>query len=218
MVTISHLVKKIIKDKPFLQEALSKKIISYGNLAEQLKPKIEEELEKKVKHSAIVMALRRYSDELKAHKAVKKFDYSSEIVMKTNICDFAVVKSNTLLTKLKSLYSLVDFDKGDVLNIILGNYEVSIVISEKYKDKLTMFLKGEKILNKETNLVALAISFSGDFFNTPGVIFSVVRRLAWENINIFEIVSTMTELTLIIPKKDSMRAYDALQDLIGSNK
>lgn len=217
MVTISHLVKKIVKDKPFLQEALGQKIISYGNLAEQLKPKIEEELEKEIKHSAVVMALRRYADELeKDNINLKPFDYNSELVMKTNICDFTVLKSRTLLTKLKSLYSLVDFERGDILNIVLGNYEVSIVINEKYTDKLIKFLKGEKILNKEYDLTALSINFKGgDFLHTPGVIFTIVRRLAWDNINIFEVVSTKTELTLILKQRDSVRAYETLQELIS---
>ncbi len=216
MVTISHIVKKIIKDKPFLEEALSQKLVSYGNLAEQIKTKIEEELEKTVKHSAVVMALRRYADEIKGTETkIAKFDYSSEIVIKTNICDFTVVKSQTLLAKLKQLYSMVDFSRGDILNIVLGNYEISIIMSDKYKDKLIAFLKGEKIINKEFNLVTLTFSFtSGDFVHTPGVIFTVIRKLAWENINIYDVVSTKTELTLILSKKDSIKAYDSLHELV----
>ena len=216
MVTISHLVKKIVNEKPFLQEALAQKIISYGNLAEQLTPKIEEDLGKKIKHSAAVMALRRYSDELKdMHEKVKPFDYRSEIVMKTNICDINVVKSPKLMTKLNKLYGFVDFEKGDILNVIIGNFEISIVTNERYKDKVIQFLKGEKIVKKESNLVALTIRFgSSEFFNTPGVVFTIIRKLAWENINIYEIVSTMTELTLILDKKNSMKAYDGLQSLM----
>ena len=78
------------------------------------------------------------------------------------------------------------------------------------------FLKGEKILSKEFDLVALTIIFrSKAFFDTPGVIFAAIRKLAWEQINLFEIVSTMTELTFILGKKDSMRAYNALQEMVG---
>ena len=80
MVTVSHLVKNIIKSKPFLQEALRQRIISYGNLAEQLKPKIDAELDKDIKHSAIVMALRRYGDELQdKQEYMKKFNYSVKL-------------------------------------------------------------------------------------------------------------------------------------------
>jgi len=219
MVTVSHIVKKIIREKPYIEEAMRRSIISYGNLAEEIIGKIEAELNREVKHSAVVMALRRYAESLNERfEALRDFDYSSEIVLKTNICDFNVIKSNTLLSKLKSVYEMVDFDKGDTLSIILGNYEVSIILTEKYIERLEKFLKGEKILNKETGLVALSIGFKGDFFHTPGVIFTVVRRLAWDDINIYEIISTMTELTLILHKKDSMRAYESLQDVIGVKK
>ena len=217
MVTVSHLVKKIVSENTFLLEAMCKNLISYGNLAEQLKPEIERELQKKVKESAIIMALRRYEEELQDFdKKIKKFKFQGEIIVRTNIIDFNIVKSSNLLNKIKNLYSLVNFGKGDTLNIILGSNEVSIVTNEKYKDKLPNFLKGEKILNKEFDLVALTIVFEGkNFLTTPGVIFTAIRRLAWEQINIYEIVSTMTELTFILGKKDSMKAYNALQGLVG---
>ena len=83
-------------------------------------------------------------------------------------------------------------------------------------EKLAKFLSGEKIFNKEQGLVALTIVFtSDDFLHTPGIIFNAVRKLAWDNINIYEIVSTMTELTFILNKKDSMKAYDVLQEMVG---
>ena len=216
MVTISHLVKKAVSGNSFLLEAMSKDLISHGNLAEQLKPEIETELGKKVKESAIVMALRRYSEELKGYdKKIRKFKFRGEIIMRTNIMDLNVIKSDNLLNKIKNLYSLVDFTKGGTLNIILGNNEISIVANEKFKQKLTSFLKGEKILNKEFNLIALTIIFEGkNFLTTPGIVFTAIRKLAWESVNIYEIVSTMTELTFIISKKDSMKAYNSLQELI----
>ena len=217
MVTVSHLVKKAVAENSFLLEAMGKELISHGNLAEQLKPGIEKELGKKVKESAIVMALRRYEEELRGFdRRIRKFDFKGEIILKTNVIDFNVVKSQSLLTKIKNLYSLVDFEKGELLNIIMGNNEISIITNEKNMDKLSAFLKGEKIIKKEYGLVALAIVFSGrDFFDTPGVIFTAVRRLAWEQINIYEIVSTMTELTFILSNKDSMKAYNVLHQLFS---
>lgn len=213
MVTISHIVKKLTENKPFLLESLGKGIISYGNLAEELKPKIEKELGKNVKESAIIMALRRYSEELNEKYSLKDFNFSSEVIMKTNICDINLIKTPSLLAKIKSLYNMVNLERGDFLEIIIGNNEVSIAISEKHKDKVLSVLKGEKILNKEFDLVALTIVFSEDFIYTPGIIFQVIRKLVWENINILEIISTLTELTFIISKKDSIKSYEVLQEL-----
>ena len=217
MVTVSHIVKKIVSEQAFVEEGLAEGIISVGNLAEQIQPKIEKELNKKIKIPAVVMALRRYADEIAEHrKKTGKFDYAGEILMKTNICDVNFVKSHTLMAKLKTIHNLVNFERGDTLNVIIGNNEVSIVINEKYMEKLLKFMPGEKVLNKEQELVALTIIFtSDDFIHTPGIIFNAVRKLAWENINIYEIVSTMTELTFILNKKDSMKAYDVLSEMVG---
>lgn len=215
MVTTAHLVGKIIGSRPVLHDAIEEGIISYGNLAEQLLPEIEEELNKKVKHSAVVMALRRYAEKIKTTQPRPKFDYNSEIIMKTNLCDISIRKSPSLFSKLKKIYSIVDYEKGDVLNIIHGNYEVSIVSNMRYLEKIKKELKGEKILNTEHDLVSLSLNFSGDFLHTPGIISTAARKLNWENVNIYELVSTLTELTFIVSKKDSAKGYAALQRLVS---
>lgn len=214
MVTISHLVKKYVNDRPLLTEALSQEIINFANLAEKLQPLIEKELEKKIKTSAIIMALRRYSEELTEAAPFKKFNFESEIIMKTNLWDIAIVKSPTAIDKIKKIYHIVDLEKGDTLNIIQGNYEITIVISQKYKKKIKEILSSEKILNIQENLVSLTLSYSKDFFYTPGILATITRKLAWENINVFENISTMTELIFIISNKDATKAYNSLQTLI----
>ena len=216
MVTVSHIVKKIVSGQPFVEEGLGEGIISVANLAEKMQPKIEEEVGKKINLPAVVMALRRFAEDIsKQRRAAKKFDYTGELLMKTNIADFTFVKTHTLLAKLRTIHNLVDFERGDTLNIILGNNEVSIIINEKHISELDKFLSGEKIINREKDCVSLTIVFTkDDFTHTPGIIFNAVRKLAWNNINIYEIVSTMTELTFILHKKDSMRAYDVLQEMV----
>lgn len=216
MVTVSLIVKKIVGGQPFVEEALSNGIISIANLAENLLPSIEKEMGKKIRLPAVVMALRRYSEEISGHRRHLKFDYSGELIIKTSICDFTVAKTTALMAKLKTIHSLVNLERGDTLNVIIGNNEVSMIISDKYGEKLKDFLSGEKILNKEQNLVSLTIIFKSEkFTDTPGVIFNIIRKLAWENVNIYEIVSTMTELTFILSNKDSMKAYNVLQELVS---
>ena len=218
MVMISHIVNKIVNDKIFLLEPMRRGIIAYGSLAEQIKPEVEEELGKKVKNHAIVMALRRYAETLSVEHKDIIFDYSSEIILKTDICDIAMLRSPTLLNKLKKLYDVVDFEKGDILNMIHGQREVSVVTNERYREKLLHLLKGEKILNIEKNLVSLTLTYSKEFLYTPGVIFHIVRSIAWENINIYEIVSTNTELTFILNKKDGIKGYKVLEKLVEKNQ
>jgi aspartokinase len=214
MVTISHVVRRIVNEKPFLQEALAREIVSYAALARYLEKEIEMELGRKVKPFAVIMALRRHAESIKQfHKRIK-FDFNSEIILKTNLCDICVVKSPKLMENLKNLYSLVNFDSGDTLNISQGNYEISIVTNEKYKEKVLAYLKGEKILGVKGNLVSISLRFPSKFFETPGVIFEIIRHISWENINIYEAISTNTELTLVISEKDAVKAYKILQQMV----
>ena len=219
MVTVSHIVKKLIKDQPLLHEALSHNIVNYANLAEQLKDDIESELGSEVKETAIIMALRRLAEKLQKIENPKlTFAFNPEIVMKTGLADVTCVSSPSLLKNLKKIYELVDYDKGETLNIIQGNYEITIVINQKHLAKLKKVLKEEKVTNVEKSLVSLAMSLTEDFFYTPGVLAKVTRELVWQNINIYENISTMTEIIFIVNNKDSIRAFNTLQRLTEESK
>jgi aspartokinase len=219
MESVSSMVKYLLENKPFLLDALSRGILSLGNLATEFKPDIEKSLGKEIKETAIVMALRRYGDEIREHRNLTiSSSITGEILMKTNICDFNVLKSTNLLSKLKNLYEMVSIERGDFLNIIVGNNEVSISVSEKYYKKIEDFLSQEKIFNHSRGLVSLTVIFDGDFLHTPGIVSQVMHRFAWENINIFEIVSTMTELTFVIENKNSIRGYEVLQKYLEHMK
>ncbi|MFH1276507.1 MAG: hypothetical protein ABIH82_05330 [Candidatus Woesearchaeota archaeon] len=218
MVTVSHIVKKLIDRKPIFYDAICNKIVSFANLASNLKPDIEAELGKEINEQAIVMALRRYSETIKKKEDIKGFKYNSEIIMKTGLVDITFVKSPSLLKSLRKIYELIDFEKGDTLNVIHGNYEITMVVSEKYSKKILEILNEEKMLNLQENLVSLAMSFSKDFLYTPGILSKVTRQLFWDNINVFENISTMTELIFIIDKKDTMRAFQALERLIDGKE
>ncbi len=215
MDTISNCVKRIIDKKPFLIESMSRGIVSYGNLADIISEDIGMMLDKEVKHSAVVMALRRYGDELKRRDESKETStIQYELLMKTNIFDINLVKTTSVLEKIKKLYNIVTIERGDFLNITLGNNEVSIAISDKYVKQLKELLKDEKVLHELEDMVALTVIFTGDFLHTPGVVFEAVRKLSWNNINVYEIVSTMNELTFVIERSDSINAYEVLQSFL----
>ena len=211
-VTISQCVKQVISRSPFVNEMILDGIISYSNLARFIQPKVEQLFGSPVKLSAIVMATRRHADELASQQGGRehrRIDY--EIGMKTNIYDVNFVRSDVFVSRLSSLYDEVKMQKGDFLNVSIGSHEISLSVSDKFKDAVEEIIKGEEILHRKDNMVALTISFTGDFLQTPGILYMATRKLAWENINLTEIVSTMNELTFVIEKEDSIKAYDVLQ-------
>jgi len=209
MTTISHVVKDILNRQIFLQEAINNEIVSYNKLARHLKPKIENELGQDVKHSAIVMAIRRHAEKSKKILQKPKFSYYVETI-KTDICYVSFEESSTLLPKIQELYSTVDFKKGGILNIIQGNFEITIITNKRYKEELLDILYEEKVLDSVDDIVSISLTYSKEFLFVPGVIYDVVRLMAWENINIIDIILTTTEMNIIISKKDLMRSFEIL--------
>lgn len=217
MVTVSHIVKRMVDARPALQDALIEDIVNYASLAGKLEPAVEAEMGGEVKRSAIVMALRRYSETLKGKtQSAEPFRLSREIMMKTDICDVSILKTPSGYDKVKKVYDLVNYEKGETLNVIHGNQEITIVISQKHIEELREILADERVLNVERDLVSISLNLSRDFLYTPGILSLATRKLAWENINILENISTMTELIFIISQKDAVRAYNAFQEMVSS--
>jgi len=219
MVTISHIVEKIVEQKPFLQEALSRGIVNNAALAEELKPEIEKELKKRVKFSAVNMAIRRLCEKLKKSFIEKaKFDKDSDITIKSDLIEIIVYKLENIENYLKKLYSIVDFKKGDFLTITQGLNEVMVITNKKYENKILATFPSRTIKKKIKNLSSITINIPESSVETLGLFYMITRALAWENINIVDIVSTFTELTFIISEKDTARSFDTLKRLIKKNQ
>lgn len=209
MTTVSNVVKDIINRQVFLQEALNNDIISFNKLATNIKPKIEAELGHPVKLAAIIMAIRRHAEKSRYIVHKPKFNYFIETI-KTDLVYIAIEESPNLLEKIQTLYTIVDFKKGGILNIIQGNFEIVIITNKKYKEDLIELLHDEKTIEIVDDLVSISLTYSKDFIFIPGVLYEIIRLLTWDNINIFEVILTTTEMCLIINKKDILRCYETL--------
>ena len=213
--SIAQLVKESINRSPFISEMLMEDVISFSNLAKYLQPRIASQMDgADVSLSSIVMAIRRYSVELKSKKSVKKvgqMDYS--ISVQTGIYDINFKNSDGFSSRLGKLYEHIDPAGGDFLNISAGNSEVSLAVSMKHKSLVKELFSDMQIIHEADDLVALSIVFGGNYIMTPGLIYVAVRKLAWEQINIIELISTMNYLSFVIDKENSSKAYTCLQSL-----
>ena len=214
MVTISHAVQDIINKQVFFQEAINNNIVSFNKLAKNIKPEIEKELGKRVKYNAVVMALRRHAEKLETKKEKISLNYFREILLKTDICYIVIDESETSIRTIQRLYDEIDFKHGGIFNIMQGNYEISIITNQSYKDKFLDLLSKEIILKVVDDLVVISLTYSKDFSSTPGILYNVSRFIAWENINIYNVLHTPKELSFIISKKDAMSCYNALERMV----
>jgi len=213
MASVSGIVKNIAMENKLLSEGIRQGILSYGAVAEKIKKRVENELGSSVKESAIIMALRRHSETVSRKEEGKPFHLKSEIIMKTGLAYTSFSKMPDFPEKLERFYKTLNPEK-DTFNIIHGNYEISIITNEKHSAKIKELLGKDNLKAEEKGLVSLSVTLGKDFAYTPGVIFTVTRKLYWDNVNIFELLTTSTELTFLFQQKDAMRAYNAITELM----
>jgi hypothetical protein len=214
MLSVARVVEHIVEDKPFIQEALARGIINYGAMAEEMLSLIEAELKKKVKHAAVMMALRRTAEKLeKKFECKQPFEKAKDLTIVSNLFILTLSKTPETVESIKDAYKLVDFGE-DVLTVTEGIHEISIMSNNKYfNDIKKLFGKhyAKNLRAAEKNVASLTITIPKEAIPVPGFFFLVTRALAWENISVIEVVSTNSELTLILAEQDVTRAYNVLR-------
>ena len=211
MVTISHVVKKLVDERIFLQEAINQGIVSNSLLASKLKKEIEKEMGENVSNSSIIMALRRYKEKLEKTSNKTSFEYFTEIDMKTNITYIIVRSVPSIKNKLLKIYDLVNFREGDILNIIQGNYLNGIITNQRYKDKILKLFESENILYILENLVSFSLLNRETYLYNPGFFYNIFRILAWDNINLLTVLDTPRDFIILVEQKDAAKCLKSLE-------
>lgn len=221
MVTVSHIVAKLIRNEPVIEDALAKDLFNYSKLASYFRPSVEKEIGKPVKPSAIVMAVARHSEKIRqeySSRVSKKTFAQAELAVRSGVAEITIQKSTTCFSRLAGLYRIVDLSSGDILNINIGGSEVSVIFSERYAEEFKRELSDEKTKMSLSDLSEITIRFPKDYLYEPGFIYTITRHLAWYNINIIEMVSTLSELIIVIKSDDATQAYSALQELFSRGR
>jgi len=213
MRSISDIVNEIVKNQPLFEECLSKKIVNFSGLARILKPEIERQLYKSVKEGAIVMALKRLEKKLEKEKeGRKKFLKILDLTLKSNLVILTYANSPTLLEKAR-IFQIELKEKEEVFILSNGIRETSFTTSSEITAKVKKYFKNEKLIFEKTNLSAITIRLPKEMVFIPGSYYQILKILAWENINLIDIFSTTSELTLIVEDKDVSRAFSNLKNL-----
>ena len=215
MKTISSAVEDYIKSKPFLISALSQGIINLTSLSRIIKSEIELSLKKEVRYGAIVMALKRLSTELEfrtTFKIVKIIKDIGDITVRSSLVDYNFKVSETLLSNQAKLLSKVD-NNDDFYTSSRGVNECNIVVSGNLISLVEDVLKDEVLLSKQTNLSSISIKLPAENVSIPGVYYFVFQRLSWEGINIYEVISTSNEFTILVNEDQVDKAFKVIKNL-----
>ena len=216
MITVPEVVRDIIKKTPFLEEALSADLLNLSSLARRIKSEVEERTFKEVTEGSIVMALKRLQPQLTPpRELVDVMQKTPEIIVRSNLYEITVVNSNSLINKQKKLLEYASIKHSYFATITHGVFETTIIASEEAKETIQEMYKNEHIISEVGNLSSITIKYPLEIIDTPGVYYSVLKVLAWENIPFTEVVSTYSEVTIVLKDSYVDRAFILIKGLFA---
>ncbi len=212
MISVANAVSSIIKISPFLEEGLERGIISYSALARELKPRVEEKVFKPVTTGSIVMALKRIADTMDENTVSQtKSPKLGNITVRSNLVELTYAYSATILDTYRKLFLLVEKRRDVFCSVSQGIKEITIIISDDVLEDVEKMFAKELRISRLTKLSSITISLPRIVVDTPGSYYTILKKLAWENINIIEVLSTYTELTIVFADKDVDKAFTVLK-------
>jgi len=210
------IVEEIIKKSPFLEEALAEGIINLSSLSRQIKPEIDEQLQKDVQIGAIAMALKRLSPKfdpnlkIKVKKVIHKL---GDITVRSKITYYTFHNSDTLIEKQSELLKKLKGKKDIFFAFSQGVYETSIILSDSEHDDVSSMFKNESLVQETIGLSSITIKLPSENADVSGIYYFILKKIAWEGINILDIISTMHEFTIIVHDDSIDRAFSILKNL-----
>lgn len=192
-MTIAKNVRSYLRNKPYLLEALEKGIVNLSELSRQ----IQQELKTK-NTSAVKAALRRFAAEAQRHKQ-KREEKVLQVLKRSGI---AVYDRKAVMITTK------DIETKNALKVDLLDKHVYLLDRSDLPERISALVKHE-------DCTMIVVHSPEELEATPGVVAFLAALLAEQNVNIIEFISCWTETIMVVEKKDSLKAYEILSNMVS---
>lgn len=216
MRTIATCVEEILVSQPFLEDALTRNILNYSALSEELMEPISKMLRKPVKAGAVMMALRRYSPPKEMANRVKLDNVLrnlGDITVRSDLSDYTFKNSPSLIQAHLKTLEIIKDDPHIFYTFTRGVHESNVLITTALKDKIEIYYKKEDCTSIQDHLSAITIGLPKENTKIAGLYYQFFKRLAWEGISLYEVVSTTNEFTILVEDDVVDKAFSAVKSL-----
>ncbi len=210
MRTITQAVREIVSSSDVAQEALTSQILNLSAYAKRIQPEVEKLTWKEVKPGTIAVALFRLQEEFTTQPKLRPMVLIENLSIQTDLVDVSFEKTEQLLAKIPSLHATLVHTPRTVFVETVGMHEVTFIASKSLKEGILAHL-GLPTKSSYEGLVGISLGFDSQYLSVPNTIYTLISSVASKRINIVEIVSTYTELMIVVDQKDRETCVKALE-------
>ncbi len=216
MITIPQLVQTELNRYPFLMEALQEGLINTSALARKLQPVISQAVGREVKEGAIIMAINRLplGGMHFILREIRAFARQlTDVRVRSNLLDYTYRNSETLIRAQADLLAVVSEQPKTFCTYSQGVAETTIVISSGFEEVMDTLFKEEMLTDLTRNLSAVSLMLPETNRQLYGIYYYILKDLAWQGINVVELISTSNEFTIIVADKDLDQTFSILVNM-----
>lgn len=220
MIPVSEVVSQLIHETPFLEESLHESLINQSSLARRIKPEVEKKIHKPVTESAIIMAIKRMPSVIprKINRDLKNFvHHLGDIVTRSNLMDYTFLNSLTLIGHQSEFLQAIGKNRQIFCTFSQGVGETTIILSDLAEHLVEIYFRDETLLSMKKGLSSITIKLPAENTEISGFYYFILKNLAWEGINIMEVISTTNEFTIVVSDRDIEKAFSILVSLKRDN-
>ncbi|MBI3237807.1 MAG: aspartate kinase, partial [Flavobacteriia bacterium] len=136
-----------------------------------------------------------------------------DFLVRSNLEDYTFENTESLRQKQADLVQLVNSDSDVFYTICRGVTETTIIASSSISNKISNLLINERLKSHTTDLASITVKLPAVNSEVYGVYYYILKHLAWEGLNIVEVVSTANEFTIIVKQDHVDKAFKVLMQL-----
>lgn len=215
MRTVPEIVAAIVRKTPFLEEGLTLGVLNHSALARLLRPDVEREALKAVKDGAVIVALNRLAGTVrrKSRPSRRVFRNAPNLIVRLHLVEITYWNSPGLSLKEKVLLERAGGRSPYFMTFTRGINETTIIASRELEAGILSVCKGERLVDKMDDLASVTVMLPAGTALIPGVYSYILKALAWEGLNVVEVVSTLNEFTLVLEDRVIDAAFGIIKRL-----
>ncbi len=216
MITVPEAVERIVTHTPFIEEGLRDGLLNLSAVARRLRPEVEKRLAHEVSEAAIMMGLRRLAIRLRKRSRPlgNVLRRIGDLALRSDLVEFTFQTSATILDRKRQLLDAMAKRRDTFVAITQGISEVTLIVSRTAAADVARLFAGEREVARLEDLSSITVRLPEKAVGIPGVHYSILKQLAWHDINVVEVVSTYTELSIVLANADVDRAFVVLKGFL----
>lgn len=202
MITIQNAIEQIVTRDIDARIALERGYMNYSKYARLIQKEVEELSKKKVTRESIVITLSRMK-KAKATAGLNSIPETIEIkniTTKSPLTELSYQKTPQILTRLEDFFTTIKPENDDFLVLTYSTGDITITASNRLIPAIKKYFKQKPTLDKP-GLAALSLSIQTHYYDSPGVTYTFLKRIAAQNITLAETITSYNEITFTFEQK-----------------